>query len=82
MLVQMPHRFFAAEASKLGFGLPEPGEYAAGLMFLPRDPEVRSKIESLIASVVAAEGQVLLALARRAASIRPGLARASSRPNP
>ena len=61
MLVQMPHRFFAAEASKLGFRLPEPGEYAAGLMFLPRDPEIRNKIESLIASVVAAEGQVLLA---------------------
>ncbi|HEY0145875.1 MAG TPA: glutamate synthase subunit alpha, partial [Methylovirgula sp.] len=61
MLVQMPHRFFAAEADKLGFRLPALGEYAAGLIFLPRDPEIRSKIESLIASVVAAEGQVLLA---------------------
>jgi glutamate synthase (NADPH) large chain len=61
MLVQMPHRFFAAEASKLGFRLPAPGEYAAGLIFLPRDSEIRNKIESVIASVIAAEGQVLLA---------------------
>ena len=30
MLVQMPHRFFAAEAARLGFDLPAPGEYAAG----------------------------------------------------
>ncbi|MGP8233558.1 MAG: glutamate synthase large subunit [Methylovirgula sp.] len=62
MLVQMPHRFFAAEAAKLGFNLPAPGEYAAGLLFLPRDPEVRGKIEALIGEIVAAEGQILLAL--------------------
>jgi len=37
MLVQIPHRFFAEECAKLGFTLPEPGHYAVGSFFLPRD---------------------------------------------
>ena len=61
MLVQMPHRFFAAEAGKLGFKLPAVGDYAAGLIFLPRDAEIRSRIEALIESIIVAEGQTLLA---------------------
>ncbi len=44
MLVQMPHRFFEAEAARLGFNLPAAGEYAAGLLFLPRDAEIRAKV--------------------------------------
>src|SRR5579863_2185714 len=61
MLVQMPHRFFAAEADKLGFKLPPAGDYAVGLIFLPRDAEIRGKIEALIESIIVAEGQTLLA---------------------
>ncbi|MGH6677095.1 MAG: hypothetical protein ACRECE_12840, partial [Xanthobacteraceae bacterium] len=46
ILVQIPHRFFAAAA--LGFALPEPGEYAIGQVFLPRDPEGRGIVMALI----------------------------------
>jgi glutamate synthase (NADPH/NADH) large chain len=41
MLVQIPHRFFAEEAARLGFALPDPGHYAIGFLFLPRGPEGR-----------------------------------------
>ena len=30
ILVQIPHKFFAKEAPRLGFTLPAPGEYAVG----------------------------------------------------
>src|SRR5690349_24509273 len=30
ILVQIPHKFFAKEAARLGFKLPKPGEYAGG----------------------------------------------------
>src|SRR5579883_2177844 len=60
MLVQIPHRFFTGEAHKLGFTLPEPGDYAVGAFFLPRDPEGRRTAEAIIEKMVVAEGQILL----------------------
>src|SRR6266700_3868170 len=30
ILVQIPHKFFAKKADRLGFSLPKPGEYAVG----------------------------------------------------
>ncbi len=60
MLVQIPHRFFVAEAEKLGFLLPEAGHYAVGFMFMPKDPGERATIEAATAEVVAAEGATLL----------------------
>ena len=39
ILVQIPHRFFAAECAKLGIWLPEEGQYGVGHLFMPRDPE-------------------------------------------
>ena len=60
MLVQIPHAFFQAEAERLGFSLPAPGQYAVGFLFLPRDPGGRAIVEEVIAQVVADEGQVLL----------------------
>src|SRR5882762_4745139 len=41
ILVQIPHRFFARQADRLGFALPSPGEYAIGALFMPRDPDWR-----------------------------------------
>ena len=38
MLVQIPHEFFAADAARLGFSLPEPGHYGVGQLFMPREP--------------------------------------------
>jgi glutamate synthase (NADPH/NADH) large chain len=37
ILVQIPHRFFTRKAAEIGFQLPDPGEYAIGALFLPRE---------------------------------------------
>jgi glutamate synthase (NADPH) large chain len=60
MLVQMPHRFFKEEASKLGFTIPEPGHYAVGQFFLPRDPDVAQICRDIIEKAIADEGFRLL----------------------
>src|SRR5437868_2603193 len=44
ILVQIPHKFFARKAKELGFTLPAPGEYAIGVLFMPRDAEWRQTI--------------------------------------
>src|SRR5246500_5781109 len=41
ILVQIPHAFFARKAKDLGFTLPQPGYYAVGALFMPRDPDWR-----------------------------------------
>src|SRR2546430_7974451 len=41
ILVQIPHKFFARTTDKIGFTLPDPGDYAIGNLFMPRDPDWR-----------------------------------------
>src|SRR5271166_4949742 len=60
ILVQIPHDFFAAEAERLGFRLPEPGAYAVGQIFMPQDPARRARCEAIVAEVFAEEGIPLL----------------------
>jgi glutamate synthase (NADPH) large chain len=60
MLVQIPHRFFAKEAARLGFSLPEPGHYAVGHIFLPRDAEGEAIVRAAFERLVAEEGLSLL----------------------
>jgi glutamate synthase (NADPH/NADH) large chain len=60
MLVQMPHRFFREECAKLGFQLPEPGHYAVGQFFLPRDADVAQVCRDIIEKAVSEEGFRLL----------------------
>jgi glutamate synthase (NADPH) large chain len=60
MLLQIPHRFFAEECAKLGFALPEPGHYAVGQYFLPRDAEARARAIATIEETIRAEGQKVL----------------------
>jgi len=57
ILLQTPHRFFAQECERLGIRLPAPGDYAAGMLFLPTDPDARAYCEGLFAEVVRQEGQ-------------------------
>jgi glutamate synthase (NADPH) large chain len=52
MLTQIPHRFFKEECAKLGFALPEPGHYAVGQFFLPRDPDVAQVCRDIIEKAV------------------------------
>ena len=60
ILVQIPHEFFAAEAERLGFKLPAPGEYAVGQIFMPQDPARRARCEAIVAETFAEEGMPLL----------------------
>src|SRR6186713_2066391 len=61
MLMQMPHAFLKKVAKKdARINLPEPGQYAAGNIFMPRNATQRRKIEEVFARVVQAEGQVYL----------------------
>ncbi|WP_036625437.1 glutamate synthase large subunit [Paenibacillus barengoltzii] len=60
ILLQIPHRFFAAEAAKLGFTLPEAGQYGVGMLFLPHDEAVRTKQEEELVRIAEEEGQHVL----------------------
>jgi glutamate synthase (NADPH/NADH) large chain len=60
ILVQIPHRFFAAQAERLGFRLPKPGEYAVGVLFMPRDPDWRQIIRDIWAQMIKREGMTLI----------------------
>jgi glutamate synthase (NADPH/NADH) large chain len=60
ILVQIPHAFFARKAAKLGFKLPNPGEYAVGVLFMPRDPDWRQIIRDIYAQMIKREGMTLL----------------------
>jgi glutamate synthase (NADPH/NADH) large chain len=61
ILLQMPHAFLKKVAKKdARINLPEPGLYAAGNIFMPRNATQRRQIEEVFARVVQAEGQVYL----------------------
>jgi glutamate synthase (NADPH/NADH) large chain len=60
VLVQIPDRFFREEMAKQGIELPEPGHYAVGHLFMPRDEALQAHIEDIIAEVAQSEGQPLL----------------------
>ncbi|MEW5728197.1 MAG: glutamate synthase large subunit [Pseudomonadota bacterium] len=60
ILIQMPDAFLRAETAALGIALPAEGDYAAGLVFLPKDATLCAQCEKLLESLVAAEGQTLL----------------------
>src|SRR5438128_6705078 len=57
ILSQIPHAFFRAVVD---FELPEPGQYGVGVCFLPRDPDLRRKLEQLLELNVRVEGQHVL----------------------
>src|SRR5579871_1871979 len=56
VLIQIPHAFFARECAKLGFTLPEPGEYGIGMTFLPVERQPRLACEGIIERIVREEG--------------------------
>ena len=60
ILVQIPHAFFQRKAKELGFALPNPGEYAVGALFMPRDTAWRKVIRSIITEQVKKEKLKLL----------------------
>jgi len=60
ILMQVPHEFFAKECRALRIGLPEPGEYGVGMVFLPADVSERNVCKELFEKIVHEEGQRLL----------------------
>jgi glutamate synthase (NADPH) large chain len=58
--IQIPHKFFARECGKLGFTLPDEGEYGVGMLFLPVEPQPRFECEAIIERVVQEEGLSML----------------------
>lgn len=60
ILVQLPHEFFANIAKELVFRLPVPGQYAVGMIFMPRDQYGCGLYQDLIETTVAARGNKVL----------------------
>ena len=60
ILIQTPDKFFRAAADRAKIRLPAAGDYAAGLVFLPREAGARRACEEALAAAVAGEGQTLL----------------------
>ena len=60
ILLQIPDAFLRAECAGLGIDLPQPGDYAVGMVFLPRDPGTRAESEAALQACITAEGQSVL----------------------
>jgi glutamate synthase (NADPH/NADH) large chain len=60
ILLQIPHEFFARECGNRKFKLPRVGDYAVGMVFLPRDGASRRECEHLFERIVNEENQRVL----------------------
>ena len=60
LLFQLPHAFFKRQCRLGGISLPEAGDYAVGMVFLPRGAEHRRWCERAIEKTVWEEDQVFL----------------------
>jgi glutamate synthase (NADPH) large chain len=60
VLIQIPHKFFARECAALGFTLPQPGEYAVGMCFLPVEKHLRLQVEGVLERILGEEGLTVL----------------------
>src|SRR5258705_3475283 len=57
ILIQMPHAFLAKACAAESIELPAPGQYGAGLIYLPPDAAERKECEQIFGKIVAEEGQ-------------------------
>ena len=60
ILMQMPHEFLRSCCQDLDIRLPDEGNYACGLVFLPRNADQRQHLIRRFETVVREEGQVFL----------------------
>jgi glutamate synthase (NADPH/NADH) large chain len=61
ILTALPHEFLARVVKKeLKAELPPPGQFAAGIVFLPRDEGERKKCKQVVESLIAQQGQRLV----------------------
>ena len=60
ILIQIPHKFLVTECKSLSIKLPEVGQYAVGMVFLPQASEARAECGEILARIIVEEGQTLL----------------------
>ncbi len=60
IMIQMPDVFFRKELAKLEIVLPPPGDYGAGMVFLPPDLSDRNIMEEWTEHIIHEEGQKFL----------------------
>ncbi len=60
ILFKMPHSFFKRVGHDAGFDIPESGRYGVGMIFLPGDADLRTKVEAEVAAGLADEGLTVL----------------------
>ncbi len=60
ILLQTPDRFLRVETEQHGIALPPEGDYACGMVFLPRDSALRGLCETTLTRLIRAEGQHVL----------------------
>ncbi|MCT4541933.1 MAG: glutamate synthase large subunit [Vallitalea sp.] len=60
ILMQIPHEFLKKEAEKLGYILPEEGQYGVGMVFLPQEPHARYFCEGVFEKYLAKENLELI----------------------
>ncbi len=60
LLMQLPDALLRDECARIGFDLPPAGDYAVGMMCLPRHTATRQVCEQLVERTIHAEGQRVL----------------------
>lgn len=56
ILLQLPHQFLKEECKKSGIQLPEYGEYGAGMIFFPKNEQVREACRERLKEIAAETG--------------------------
>ncbi|GFN29869.1 glutamate synthase large subunit [Paenibacillus xylaniclasticus] len=60
IMLQIPHDFFQQEMKSQGIELPQEGEYAVGMLFLPLEDGIRAEQEKKLEAIIREEGQTLI----------------------
>ncbi|MFA5952856.1 MAG: glutamate synthase large subunit [Hyphomicrobium sp.] len=60
ILIQIPHAFMKEECQKLGFTLPEPGDYAIAHVFMPREARLVAHCQRVWERILKEEGVELI----------------------
>ncbi len=60
ILIEIPHEFFTRECTKIGFSLPDPGQYGVGMVFLPVEPKQHLACQGIVERIATEEGLTVL----------------------
>ena len=60
ILFQIPHEFFFAEGERLGFSLPMPYQYGAGMVFGSKDAKLRNECDRILEDAISHYGMNVL----------------------